>query len=204
MTVETLRELLRSRTRRSHQAIDRHPLLAPLSEPAPDRAAYAGALAALHGPQAALERFILPKVPMKQFPPRLPALAADLAALGREPWPLRARLPAVAGDAGIIGLLYVVEGANLGGAVLARHLRRHLPVDTPMRYFEEAGGHPRWERFWTFASQFCGTGNGARTSDAEDAADAAEATFAFYMAHLDSCLAAHPTPEADVRRHPCG
>lgn len=58
--------------------------------------------------------------------PRRPALAADLAALGE---PLPAPLPFAPGEdeATRWGVLYVVEGSRLGGAMLARQVPDTLP-----------------------------------------------------------------------------
>lgn len=66
--------------------------------------------------------------------PRAPLLAADLADLGA---PQPAPLPfTVTDDAARWGVLYVVEGSRLGGAMLART----VPDGLPSRYL--AAAHP--------------------------------------------------------------
>ena len=56
-------------------------------------------------------------------------LAADLAALGAAPGPPVAP-PAFAGEAALLGGIYVLEGSRLGGALL----RRSLPDGAPCRF----------------------------------------------------------------------
>ncbi|MFN3884508.1 MAG: biliverdin-producing heme oxygenase [Rhodocyclaceae bacterium] len=180
---------LRAATKADHHALDHHPLLAPLVRPGLTLADYGRALAALHGPQAALEALLAGFAPAKDFPPRLPVLEADLAALGLPPQPLRAAPPAADDDSSRIGLMYVLEGSNLGGAVIARQLARYLPR-TPCAFFSGGGGEERWRRFWEFAFN-CEIGLAA-------ACAAARAAFAFYRAHLDAC---HETaPPSCTRR----
>jgi heme oxygenase len=57
--------------------------------------------------------------------PKLPALRADLRALGVPEPPLPPPLRPT-GLSEAVGGLYVLEGATLGSRVIARHLRRHL------------------------------------------------------------------------------
>jgi heme oxygenase len=178
--VDELAAALRAATRDDHRGIDHHPLLAPLARRALLRRDYARALRALYGPQAALEAWLADFLPAAILPPRLPDLAADLAALGVTPWPLAVPLPAWPAHPAVrLGVAYVIEGANLGGAVIARH----LPVDFPRRFFANAGGPVRWQRFWQFA---------AKHADAcaapDQAAAAATSCFAWYRRHLDACL----------------
>ncbi|MCX8016629.1 MAG: biliverdin-producing heme oxygenase [Rhodocyclaceae bacterium] len=170
--------LLRAATREAHHALDHHPLLAPLVRPGLNLADYGRALASLHAPQAALERLLAGFAPAADFPPRLAALEADLAALGLAPQPLRATPPEAADEAARIGLLYVLEGSNLGAAVIARQLARHLP-DAPRAFFGGGSGAARWERFWRFVA--------AIRPDAAAAAQAARAACDFYRRHLDGC-----------------
>ncbi|ONG55704.1 hypothetical protein BKE38_08900 [Pseudoroseomonas deserti] len=75
---------------------------------------------------------------------RLPALQADLAALGEPaPAPLPATLPGADAEAEALGAAYVLEGSRLGNAML----RRGLPETAPAAYLAhqpgaEAGGWP--------------------------------------------------------------
>lgn len=174
--------LLRTATRDPHRRLDRHPLLAPLTSSSVTRPDYARALAALHGPHGAIELALHGFAPANLFPARVLALAEDLSDLDATPQPLRAEPPALRTPAMLIGAMYVIEGSNLGGTVIARELARHLPAGTPMRFFGGASGAVRWRRFWQFVS--------GRTSPAalDETVDAARATFRFYGDHLDACL----------------
>lgn len=182
---DALRARLREATKCAHRALDHHPLLASLARDGLTPAAYARALAALHAPHAALETLLAAALAAAQLPPRRHDLAADLAELGVAPYPLSAALPAAPDAARRIGLLYVIEGSNLGGAVIARRLAETLP-QAPCRFFAGSGGLPRWERFWQFAAT-------TLPPDGADAAcEAACATFDFYRRHLNACCGAVP------------
>ena len=79
------------------------------------------------------------------YRPRRGLLASDLAGLGvPAPAPLTIALPAT--DAGLLGVIYAVEGSALGGQVLTRHLGARLGCE--FSYFsdlaEGVGGH--WQR----------------------------------------------------------
>ncbi len=180
---EALAAALRAATRAAHRALDHHPLLAPLVRAPLLADDYARALAALHGPHAVLETRLSSFAPQEDFPPRLPDLEADLAALEVAPFSLRAASPPADSVAARIGLLYVIEGSNLGAAVIARQLATSLPPEAPRAFFANAGGTPRWERFWRFAAARCAP------EDYDAACATACAAFAFYRRHLDDCLA---------------
>lgn len=175
---------LRDGTREGHRALDRHPLLVPLTRTPLSQADYGRALAALHGPHRAIEAALGAFAPAALFPPRLPDLDADLARLGRPPCPLRETLPATPSDAARLGMLYVIEGSNMGSATIARLLAVSLPAALPRRFFCNAGGAARWHHFWEFAGPACST------AVLPDMLAGAQATFAFYRRHLDACLAA--------------
>lgn len=176
--VPPLAEALRGATRAAHEALERQPLLAPLLQPTVTLAEYARALAALYAPQAALEARVARWAPAEDFPPRLSDLAADLAALGVAPLPLAGVPPCARTAAEGVGILYVLEGSNLGSAVLARHLAAHLPAGTPLAFFGGAD-EKRWQRFWSFAAKHC------PPADYPQSAAAARAAFACYRDHLD-------------------
>ncbi|MBQ1784269.1 MAG: biliverdin-producing heme oxygenase [Gammaproteobacteria bacterium] len=174
-----LAALLREATKSAHRALDHHPLLAPLVRRTLTMADYADALAGLHAPQAALEQLLAGFAPVEDFKPRLPDLRADLASLSVLPPPLGATPPCASGVAARIGIMYVIEGSNLGGAAIARVLETSLPV-APRAFFGGAGGAERWRRFWRFAD--------AWHPDPDIAVAAARETFGFFHHHLDSCL----------------
>jgi heme oxygenase len=71
--------------------------------------------------------------------PRMPLLMRDLAALG-VPAPPAMSLESDADEASAWGLLYVVEGSRLGGAVLARG----VPADWPAAYLGAVHPAGQW------------------------------------------------------------
>lgn len=176
---------LREATRAAHHALDHHPLLAALLTPALTRAAYGDALAALHGVFAAAESALAPGADVT-FPhaARLPALEADLAALGRTPLPFRGAIAVPDTVAARIGLLYVQEGSALGGQVLARQIQQVLGADCPLTFFVgagEAAAKERWASFWRYAEAHC------PGEDIPQAEAAACALFHGFQTHLDDC-----------------
>lgn len=174
---------LREATRAAHRSLDHHPLLVPLVSHALTLERYAQALAALHGAHSAIEAALADFAPAALLPPRTPALAADLAALGVAPAPVVLPLPAAAGPAEKLGMLYVIEGSNLGGVAIAKLLATSLPPHAPRAFFGGAQGLPRWQRFWAFAQPL------VEPAEFDRVAAAAIATFEFYRRHLDSCAA---------------
>lgn len=173
--------LLRKATKTHHRRLDHHPLLAPLVSATVTRADYVQALSALHAPHDAIEHALRGFAPEPLFPARAPDLVADLTALEAVPLPLRAEPPVLTTTAMRVGAMYVIEGSNLGGTLIARELSKRLPADTPMRYFGAAGGAPRWDRFSRFIAEL------PPLASIDEAVDAARATFDFYGEHLDAC-----------------
>jgi heme oxygenase len=94
---------------------------------------------------------------------KLEALRADLLALGHTPAEIEA-LPVrrFAGPPGVgtgLGWLYVLEGATLGGAVIARHLRKQQTVPpTAMRFHTLYGRQlgARWRAFHAALARWVG------------------------------------------------
>ena len=86
--------------------------------------------------------------------PHLALIDADLAepslaACARNPHPQQAPWPAQASPAYRWGIAYVVEGSQLGGAVLYKRLAEQL-APHPLRYLRGAGAGgpgPRWRGF---------------------------------------------------------
>ena len=128
---------LKERTRSQHDSLEKRlnivDRLASLSR-------YRQVLAAFYGFYMPLERrFMLASlaVPLRLdlgARQKSPLLVRDLVALG---WPEESvvrvphcsDLPATSSGAQIFGCAYVLEGATLGGQILARHLQRSLHVD---------------------------------------------------------------------------
>jgi heme oxygenase (biliverdin-IX-beta and delta-forming) len=174
---------LRASSKAAHHNLDHHRVLAPLVAKTISVAQYGSALQALYGPQQALEKLIQPTLEalgqIQHFPPRAPDLLTDLIALGREPWPLQAAAPASLDRASVLGYWYVLEGSNLGGAVIAKQMAKSLP-QAPMLFFTSAEGSPRWERFWG------GVAAHYQAAELEKTVDAALCAFNLYQTHLDA------------------
>jgi heme oxygenase len=155
---------LRDETRPWHERAERAmDLPTRLASPA----AYAALLARLWGFYAPLEARLdavggreLAAIGL-DFAPRRKArlLRADLAACGVDPGglaalPSCAELPALPALPQVLGCLYVLEGATLGGQVIRREVARHLGLgpETGCGFFGGygAGIGPMWRAF-------CGT-----------------------------------------------
>lgn len=109
---------------------------------------------------------------------RVPMLRRDLAVLGGpavDDLPVCDDLPAVAGFAAAVGSLYVLEGATLGGRIIARHLHRTLGLDAASgaAFFcgrsDDTGA--LWRAFGRFAERT------VSPAEADAAVAAAAATF---------------------------
>jgi len=125
-----MHELLRRATSAQHRTLD-HGLRYVLS-PELSAARYGRLLAALYGYYIPLEDALAPlhtgtAVALKR---RAPLLERDLRELGIEPArvPLCDCPPLLANGDHLAGGFYVVEGACLGGQVIARAVRRQLGV----------------------------------------------------------------------------
>jgi heme oxygenase len=93
-----------------------------------------------------------------------PRLAADLRALGLaspESLPRCDALPTLTDRASVLGCLYVLKGAALGGRVIARHVAKTLGLgpDNGACFFHGAGEEtgPRWRTFVATLADFDGT-----------------------------------------------
>lgn len=176
---------LREATHAAHTTLDQHPLLRLLLSPALDRQQYATVLASLAAPQALFEAQLSDYITAHRLGevciPRHPMLDRDLQALGQPPYPAEAP-PEPATPLHTLGILYVLEGSHLGGAVIAKQVMRHLP-DAPLHYFQSASNPlPRWQAFWQHATA-------QLNADTLPAViDGAMATFRFYARHLTACM----------------
>lgn len=130
---------LRRATAASHDAVD----AAFGAHDLTDRAAYRRFLLA-HAralPAAESAMAILPFA--RTLPTRTPLLVADLATLGES---MPAALPFnVEDEAACWGVLYVVEGSRLGGAMLARQ----VPADLPRAYLAAVHSSGQWRTIRT-------------------------------------------------------
>ena len=169
---------LRRRTADAHEALeDRLDLLSP----GLDVERYADVLVMMAGIYAPLELAVAAaarSAPLDLARRRkVPALRADLAALGRS-FPAAREIPAIAGRAGAIGALYVTEGATLGGALISSHVRATLGPRAPRAFFEAYGADVplRWSQFRAAASALL-----TAPADVERAAATAAAVFTTFV-----------------------
>lgn len=122
---------LRKATAGQHAAVEALPLMAGLMSARVDMPMYRQVLLRqwqVHaGWEQACGHWLRSLAPHWHYRPRAPALQADLRALGGQdatPVPV-APVPVDADHAW--GMLYVVEGAALGGQLIARHVQAHCP-----------------------------------------------------------------------------
>jgi heme oxygenase len=172
---------LRRRTADAHRALeDQLDLLSPDL----DIGRYADVVVMMAAVHAPLEPAIAAALPSSAAAlvglnrrRKLPALRADLAALGR-PFPSAVDLPPIEGPAAAVGALYVTEGATLGGALIAAHVAGVLGTATPLTFFRAYGADVplRWSQFRAAAPALLTTGGEIET--AAETADAVFATFA--------------------------
>jgi heme oxygenase len=147
--------LLREETAAQHAAVERLPVMERLTSAGVTSADYLAYLSLLAEVYAALEPGLLDRVDadLRQAAGlrcKLPAILADLATHGRAAPTLTERIPQPASLASTVGGLYVLEGATLGGRVIAKHLRRCLgPALGPTSFLDFHGDEASmaWKRF---------------------------------------------------------
>ncbi|KHL51547.1 biliverdin-producing heme oxygenase [Xanthomonas cannabis] len=183
--------VLRHATQDTHRRVEAVPLMQALGQGRVDRAAYVQILRRHHALLAGFEEQLSGWLGTLvgsgwHYRRRVPALRADLRTLNQPPDPPLA-LPAVRTDAARWGMLYVIEGAQLGGRVIARGLRRHQPaLAGALQYFELADEDPAaWRRFQAVLDQ--------RLDSPQTHAAAIDGAHAMF-AHFHTCLAAEPHP----------
>ncbi|MEB0135389.1 biliverdin-producing heme oxygenase [Actimicrobium sp. CCC2.4] len=188
-TPSALHQQLRLATKEPHHALDHHPLMARLLAPHVSRDDYGDALAAMHGiyanAETALLTYLAHHPDLFDYAPRrkLPALEADLAALGRQPFAATVQLPAIDRAGALFGMLYTLEGATLGGQFIATRLRQQGAGDLPMQFYTVYGEHARshWLAFLESAEQRC------PQTEYPSAVATAVALFEDIRSHLDTC-----------------
>lgn len=164
---------LRAATATLHLNVERH---LDLVDPALTRARYQSVLANLYGYYEPLEQRLFERPSAGPTPPcgdgfspkrRAPALERDLLSLGVSPAAIAAlprcsRLPALNGPPDLVGCLYVIEGAALGGQLITRAIERHLglsPAGGGSFFFGEGPGTGvRWRRFLSWIEEQTLTG----------------------------------------------
>lgn len=187
-----LHVLLRQASKRLHHELDHHPLLTPLMRSDLTAHQYGNALASLHGVYAVAEDWIVDC--LAQYPQafdyhrrrKLAALDSDLKSLGRTPLPFRLEFAPGKSLAGLVGVLYTLEGATQGGQFIARSLQASSIDNIQLAFFRGYGelNRQRWLEFLEFADAQC------PSADYAEAVSAAVSLFTVIKAHLDHCAAA--------------
>ncbi len=95
--------------------------------------------------------------------------------------------PSLGGVAAGLGALYVVEGATLGGRVIARHLARSLALGPADGAAFFAGYGDRTGAMWN-GLRAQAADYEARFGGVAEATAAAQATFALFEGHLRAAL----------------
>ena len=166
---EGVSAVLQRFTHAAHVRINQHPLLTGLTRPGYPLDRYVALLAAYRHIYAVIEHgidtFLGSNVVPFSYSERrkLPWLLADLQHFGIDPEspafsPLRPVVLAPLANCGaLIGTLYAIEGATLGGQVISRHLAESLAL-TPSAgacffsgYGDASETQKRWQEFGVFA-----------------------------------------------------
>lgn len=134
----SVRAALRDTTRQDHARVDDAFAAFDLHDPQ----AYAAFLRAHAAVLPQAEAVVAQSGLWSEWTPRTPALLADLDGLATPP-PAQLSTPLPTEPAGQWGLLYVLEGARLGGAVLAGRVSATLP----RRYLSDRAAPGSWTRF---------------------------------------------------------
>ena len=199
---------LRAETRAQHEATEAIPFSTAIIGGVLPRASYAAQLAALLPVHRALETAIASRLHPSYETVwsddmlRIPLLEADLDELGVTEDEARMARPeatemalwieslAARDPVAILGVLYVLEGSTLGGAVLRRHLASAFGLtDAGLRYYSPYGIHPK--PHWVAFSQRMD----AAVTDADDG-DRVVAAASETFVRIGRILSALPAPRA--------
>lgn len=131
---------LKTETKVYHTALETTPNSQALMSPQVSLQTYQQSLKKFYGFHAPIERHLAALLPDWEARRKVPALLADFAILGQDinTIPECPSLPLLDTPSKQWGYLYVVEGASLGGQIITRHLRQHLPLQE-FHYFGSYG-----------------------------------------------------------------
>lgn len=159
---ESLHCFLKEQTRDSHRRLDRNGMLKSLLGSELTESVYGDVLQAMYVFFGAIEPRILAYLERSALPfdyrerVKWPSLANDLSRLGRKPAPPVEMMPDLTQDAELIGALYVLEGATLGGQIIVKSLTSKYS-ELPVEFYAGYGTltQQRWREFWLFAEKYC-------------------------------------------------
>lgn len=179
--------MLRAATAVQHKALEAR---LPLTHPDLDRDAYQRIIQAYYGFHAPLQRQIerFP-APLLALPERkkVPALLKDLRALGLsdvhiDALPVCTDLPPLNSQADLLGVMYVMEGATLGGQVLRRIIADRLSIDADSGgEFLDVYGRDTGRLWKAFLKQLADFDHPDNNQQVVDSACAAFASFADWL-----------------------
>lgn len=144
---------LKENTRLDHQQAES--VMMPLLQQATTPASYGALLNRFYGLYQPLEHLAMPLLANSPFAaivaPRSPLLVHDLELLGMAPTQeVSTNLPTVTNFYEALGLIYVLEGAALGGRIIARMLQQHPFLPHQAFHFfrgKEEGTGAHWQLF---------------------------------------------------------
>ena len=140
-------QALKAATAAHHERLERRVDIAARLR---SRAAYRDLLERFYGFYRPLEERLAPYGETVELRPKAPLLARDIEALGGDvdALPQASRLPPTDSLTEALGVLYVLEGATLGGAVIAKLAQRQLGVarECGGAFFGAYDGQ-RWKSF---------------------------------------------------------
>lgn len=196
---ESLRHLLRRSTHAEHAQLNRHPLLAGITQAGYPLEHYRLLLASYMALYKSLEqgigRFFQSPTTRFVYTPKLPWLLEDLQYFGDAPDEAASAgqaprvLFAIDTLGQLLGVLYAVEGATLGGQLIASQLAIHLGLkaNAGARFFNGYGLQTaqQWEQFLAYLER-----HGTDAVVRAQAVSAAKATFLRVKEALDNAQAA--------------
>jgi heme oxygenase len=199
MAVNSLRQQLKDHTQALHAQVDGHPMMRALCAPGLTQALYIKVLHAMDAALVQLEPLMVDAacpsgaVPPPPYRTRRAALQNDLAAMGALASPPGPQAAAGSSLAVYVGVRYVLDGARMGGLVLARSIERSLGPQVPTGFFRGEGAQtgPHWALFTAWMDDV------APHLDAQAAKTAATGAFGIFLQALGSggleMAASHPS-----------
>lgn len=149
------RDHLRQATQASHRSLESLPLLNRLMSPAVDLDTIHQVLVRLLIAHKSLRNALAAEpwhmeVPTQHIDDALLRLEQDVKSIGGNlSAPATRNMPIWSGQAAAIGVLYVIEGSQLGRVAIGVHLRQMLGKGTNLTYFNAAPDNTAqaWEQF---------------------------------------------------------
>ncbi len=168
-------EKLRTLTHDVHERLHVHPLTEPLISENLTRAQYTLILSAFKEFHKNVEIQAQPYNEVYPFTKNMAAITNDLTALNTENYhlPEITAFPKITTQDMFLGMIYVVEGSNLGGQLIAKNVNKVLGLtpQTGLSFFTAAGKKTaqNWKNFQRILEENC--------EDADICASAALQTF---------------------------